>query len=357
MASRILVPLDGSMEAEQAIPIAAQLARYRAGTVILVHISRPERPAERGLTASGQARRMAARQRAEHMDVYAQISSAAGYLAHAASHAALGAVRTESAVYTGPRLRMILAAARAAEADAIVISERTAPPADGALTSRLAHQVSAAADVPVLVVRRDQTLRAVVGDARLRPLRAVVGLDGSPHAESQVAVAARVVGALAAPGLGALHLVHVARCAEDVADAAAYLSAVAHDLRRQLLDEHALLLTWSVVRAEDPAAALVELSSRPRRDFGVESSIDAIYGPERTGEISADDFDGADLLVIADHASSTLRWRESAGTLDRVLARGRLPVLVVREPRAAREDDSAWVMPARDALEYYPRPV
>lgn len=349
MASRILVPLDGSLESEQAIPIAAQLARYRAGTVILVHISRQERPTEHGESRS---RRTAAaeRRREEYLDVYAQVSSAASYLTHAAAHRALANVRTETAVYTGPRLRMILAAARSAEADAIVLSERAAPSADGALSSRLARQVSAAADVPVLVVRRDQALRAVIGDARLRPLRALVGLDGSPHAEAQLAVAARVVGALAAPGLGALHLVYVARCSEEVGDAEAYLSAVAHDLRRQMLDEHALLLTWSAMQAGDPAAALVELSGRPRRDLGVESSIDAIYGPGRSGEIAAEDFDGADLLVVADHAASTLRWRESAGTIERVLAWTTSPVLVVREPRVG-ERPGARVIPAHEALE------
>ncbi|HEX6796266.1 MAG TPA: universal stress protein [Ktedonobacterales bacterium] len=359
MASRILVPLDGSLEAEQAFPIAAQLARYRAGTVILVHISQQERAAdmgELGQLGKGISRRAVSRWREEHMDVYAHANSAAGYLAHAVAHAALANIRTETAVYTGPRLRMILAATRAAEADMIVISERAAPPADGALSGRLARQVSAAADVPVLVVRRDQTLRSVVGDARLRPLRAVVGLDGSPHAEAQLAVAARVVGALAEPGLGALHLVHVARCGDDVVDAEAYLSAVAHDLRRQMLDEHALLLTWSVVQAADPAAALVALADRTRRDAGVESSIDAIYGPGRSGEIAADAFDGADLLVIADHSASTLRWRESSGTLARMLAQTRQPVLVVREPRV-REERTVRVMPASDALEYYPRPV
>ena len=354
MASRILVPLDGSLEAEAAIPIAAQLARYRAGTVILVHISREERPAEHG---DGPVRRTAtARRRAEHMDVYARASSAAGYLAHAAAHVALGNVRTETAVYSGPRLRMILAAARYAEADVIVIAEGASAPSDCALSSRLARQVSAAADVPVLVVRREQTLHAVVGDARLRPLRAVVGLDGSPHAEAQLAVAARVMGALAAPGLGALHLVHVARCGELVADAEAYLSAVAHDLRRQMLDEHALLLTWSVVQGPDAAAVLVELCDRPRRDAGVESSIDAIYGPGRTGEITAEEFDGADLLAIADHTSSTLRWRESTGTLDRVLTRTSQPVLVVRKPNA-RERHGGRVVAASDALESFSRPV
>lgn len=354
MASRILVPLDGSLEAEQAIPIAAQLARYRAGTVILVHISRVERPIEHDADLT---QPLALRPRAEQrMDVYAHARSATSYLAHAAAHRSLGSIRTETAVYTGPRLPMILAAARSAEADVIVISEHAAPPSDGALSSRIARQVSAAADVPVLIVRRDQTLRDVVGDARLRPLRAVVGLDGSPHAEAQIAVTARVVGAMAAPGLGALHLVHVVRCGEDVADAEAYLSAVAHDLRRKMLDEHALLLTWSVMQAADPAEALVELSGRTRRDHGVESSIDAIYGPGRSGEIDAKDFDGADLLVIADHASSTLRWRESSGTLARVLARTASPVLVVREPRA-REQHAERTMPAWEALESYPRLV
>ena len=46
MFQRILVPLDGSVRAEQAIPVAIRLARASGGTVIFVHIVLP--PSEVG---------------------------------------------------------------------------------------------------------------------------------------------------------------------------------------------------------------------------------------------------------------------------------------------------------------------
>src|SRR5258707_9465942 len=39
MLQRILVPLDGSPLAEQALPIAARIARATGGTVILLHVT------------------------------------------------------------------------------------------------------------------------------------------------------------------------------------------------------------------------------------------------------------------------------------------------------------------------------
>ena len=38
MFQRILVPLDGSVRAERAIPLAAQLARYAGGVILLLHV-------------------------------------------------------------------------------------------------------------------------------------------------------------------------------------------------------------------------------------------------------------------------------------------------------------------------------
>lgn len=38
MFKRILVPLDGSSRAEQALPIAARIARASGGSVLLLHV-------------------------------------------------------------------------------------------------------------------------------------------------------------------------------------------------------------------------------------------------------------------------------------------------------------------------------
>ena len=353
MWRRVLVPLDGSLEAEQAIPIAAQLARHRAGTVVLTYIA----PVGCHTTADGDGlARPVASLHHEDMDVYARARSATGYLAHAAAHGALGDVAIESGVYIGPRVPTILAAARAAEADMLVVYDHDQPALDGRPPGSAAHQVSVTAEVPVLVVRREQTLRGLLGASRMRPLRAVVGLDGSSQAEVLLPETARLLGALAAPGLEAVHLLHVAQYGESVADAKAYLSGVAHDLRRELLGEHALLLTWSVVHDADPASALVALTRHPRRDFGVESSIDALYGPGRTGEIAAEEFDGADLLVVADYSSHHLRRDRASATLERVLRTRACPVLVMRAPFASAQA-SVHALSTRDVTEAYLSPV
>lgn len=353
MWRRVLVPLDGSLEAEQAIPIAAQLARHRAGTVVLTYIAPVGCHATGG--GDGLARPVASLHNKD-MDVYARARSATGYLAHAAAHGALGNVSIESGVYMGPRVPTILAAARAAEADMLVVYDHDRSALDGRPLGSVAHQVSMTAEVPVLVVRRDQALRGLLGASRMRPLRAVVGLDGSAQAEALLPETARLLGALAAPGLGALHLLHVARNGESVADAKAYLSAVALDLRRELVGEHALLLTWSVVHDADPAAALVALTRRRRRGFGVESSIDALYGLGRTGEIAAEEFDGADLLVIAHYASHHPRRDRASDTLERVLRTRACPMLVMREPFASAQA-SVHAMSTRDVAEAYLSPV
>ncbi len=41
MFQRIVVPLDGSMRAERAIPVAARIARATGGSIILLRVAEP----------------------------------------------------------------------------------------------------------------------------------------------------------------------------------------------------------------------------------------------------------------------------------------------------------------------------
>ena len=41
MFQQILVPLDGSTLAEQALPVAARLARASGGSIVLVRVAKP----------------------------------------------------------------------------------------------------------------------------------------------------------------------------------------------------------------------------------------------------------------------------------------------------------------------------
>jgi len=329
MAKRILVPLDGSLRAEAAIPVAARLARAENGTVILAYVT-PE-PGASNPPDRDQLGELA------HMDVYARADAAAMYLRFVAADEALADVRTTTAVYACGGVSTILAVARTQAADAIVLwdGRPSDGDGDGRTSGTLAQRLAQRAPMPVLVVREEWPLDTSNAGVSRRPLRAVVALDGSPSAEAILPAAAELAAALAGPRLAALHLAQVTRERTTMDDARAYLSSVAHDIRRELLGAHGQLLTWSVLHAQDIAAALVAHVDRPRRVFGLDTSLEALYQPAGAGEIDPAEFDGGDLLVLADRDPQWTRFRSSAGVIEDALRAARCPVLIIRPPLAA----------------------
>jgi len=329
MAKRILVPLDGFLRAEVAIPVAARLARADNGTVILAYVT-PE-PSERNPSDMDQLGELA------HMDVYARADAAAMYLRFVAADEALTDVRTTTAVYACGGVSTILAAARTQASDAIVFWDGRASDGDGDAHTRptLAERLARRAPMPVLVVREEWPLGTSNAGASRRPLRAVVALDGTPSAEAILPAAAELAATLAGPRLAALHLVQVTHEHATMDYARAYLSSVAHDIRRELLGAHGLLLTWSVLHAQDIAGALVAHVDRPRRASGLDTSLEALYQPAGAGEIDPEEFDGGDLLVLADRDPQWTRFGSSAGVIEDALRAARCPVLIIRPPLAA----------------------
>lgn len=339
MFKRILVPLDGSSRAERAIPVAAHLADQHGGTVVLIRVV--------GELAAYDGRVLADLPFAPWMhDLDSHVRTAAAYLSHAATHGALDGVKTEMCVGSGVESEGILTAARARRADAIVLCGQGRSGTQRWGLDRVAEQVIRDAAIPVLAVPEEGPLAAYAGVARLRPLRALVALDGSALAEAALAPAVHVTTALADPGLGALHLMHVARDETSREDARSYLSAVAHELRSRALAEHLCLLTWSVVCAgdgDDVAATLIAQANRPRSVIGVDSSIRALYGGTSfDGEIEADSFDGADLIVISTHGYAGLYQHAIGPIAEGVLRLASCPVLVVRPGMRAGDEVYRW---------------
>src|SRR5690348_2035968 len=160
------------------------------------------------------------------------------YLRFVAADEALADVRTHTAVYAWGGVSTILAAARTQAADAIVLWDGQQPDGDGRTRATIAERLARRAAMPVLGVHEEWPLGTSNAGASRRPLRAVVALDGSPSAEAILPAAAELVAALAGPRLAALHLVQVARERTTMDDARAYLSSVAHDIRRELLGAH-----------------------------------------------------------------------------------------------------------------------
>jgi nucleotide-binding universal stress UspA family protein len=333
MFKRILVPLDGSIRAEQAIPVAARIARASGGATILVRtvLTTPELwPA------------MEMRPELAQAVIDTSLAEAKQYLLAASTAKELSAVPTETAVLYGPAAMSILAVADSSGADLIVLCSHGYTGVTRWVMGSVAEKVAHHATVPVLVLREDGPVPAAPHpDATLR---ALVALDGSAHAKAALEPAVHLVAALAAPAAGALHLVRVVKPTSAGREAKGpehresdeqvlhkakqYLRTTVEHLQEGLTAPAVaglnLTITWSVAVDTDVADALVRLA---------ESGEDA----EGAGA-----FGGCQVIAMATHGySGVQRWAIGSIT-ERVLSATRLPLLIVRPAEALDKGHVRW---------------
>ncbi len=329
MFRRILVPLDGSTRAEQAIPIAARIARASGGAVMLLHVLTTPRE-------FGPYLRPSALQQ-EAID--AAIADATTYLSQAAQAYDLAGVETKVALLSGSEAVTILDTAKEQQSNLIIIASHGATGFKRWALGSVAQQVVRSSPVPVLVLRDKGTIPSSSYPDKTRPLHtvaAVVALDGSQLAEAAILPAANLVAALAAPAPGSLHLTRVVQRpsvddmlygrermdlqqrAQASSEAMDYLRKLTDDLRAGVGVDLNLAITWSIALDSDitldtnVADALIKVAEQGRVDGGT-----CIFG-------------GCDLLALATHGRSGLqRWARGSVT-DHLLGRTRLPLLIVR---------------------------
>ena len=167
---RILVPFDGTSQAESAVPFAAALAS--PGTTIVFCTVYPADASGSGATDSAIDARIG---------VLSQELQAAG--------------RTvEAETYYGDPADKIVEAAANGGADLIVMASHGRGTMGRLLHGSVADRVAREATVPVMVVRAAQQQAGAVGIARL-----VLPLDGSPLAEQSIPVATGIARQFAIP--------------------------------------------------------------------------------------------------------------------------------------------------------------
>lgn len=327
MFKRIIVPLDGSMRAERAIPIAARIARASGGVVILLRVvTTPLELGSQFVSSSGFA--------ASTLEV--DIEAARKYIAALAGSDDLEGVGIRMRVLPGSPAQTILNVAKEEQADLIVMCSHGDTGFKRWLIGSVAQKVARQSPVPVLVLGEHGSAPTSSYPDRLRPLRtvmALVALDGSALAEAALMPAASLVEALAAPARGSLLLTRVVKLpvAESkgseyshgeafdlqakenaIHEAKMYLGDVADRLRHGPLADLDLTVTWSVAAGKDVAETLIRAA---------ETGEDA----EGTRP-----FGGCDLVVLATHGRGGLeRWMLGSVT-ERILGATKLPLLIVR---------------------------
>ncbi|HMQ35327.1 MAG TPA: universal stress protein [Chloroflexaceae bacterium] len=281
MFNAILVPLDGSPLAEQALPVAARLARAAGATLHLAHVHVPASPRPisiEGLPVIDQELHSLA---AEHERVY---------LERAAASVAGAGLRTVTArlASDGPVAGALCAYAREAKADLIVMTTHGRSGFAHMWLGSVAEALVHATCAPLLLLRPDEA-----GAVPHRPLRRVLApLDGSAAAEEVLPYAAAIAG-LAGGELVLAQL--VAGGAHEAGAAEGYLGRVAAGLA-------------------------------PARAFPVVREA----GHAAEGVIALADELGADMVALTTHGRTAAPRAALGGVADRVLRAVALPLLVLR---------------------------
>jgi nucleotide-binding universal stress UspA family protein len=312
MFKRILVPLDGSDRAEQAIPLAARIAHASDGTVILMQVA----PIPVDFRAE-------AKQPAE---IYPENiieegkSLAFNYLDNVSRIAELVGVETEIRVEHGHVAPSILAAVEPLDVDLIVMCSHGYSGFKRWALGSVAHKIVAHSPVPVLMLRDGGPALTT------KPIYALVALDGSPLAESVLVPVVELIASLAPLVRKTLHLVRVIdlpaaysygkfaanafvdQLREEARhEAQAYLAAVADRLTDGGGVVPDLTVTTSIAVNPDVAEALVQMTEQELHAGG-----------------------HFDLVAMATHGRGGLQRWVMGSVTQRVLHHSTLPMLVVR---------------------------
>ncbi|GCE30141.1 universal stress protein UspA [Dictyobacter alpinus] len=193
---KILVPLDGSPIAEEAISMAATIVCASRAELLLLRVILP----------SGYVplHPMAPVGLAESMRETA-FTNARDYLQHVIAYANLETLKVQSDVLQGGAATTIVDYAVLQGVDLIVMRTHGETGLTRWIMGSTAQQLVRNSPVPVLVIPKlhDQPIT-------FRPApRALIALDGSPIAEEAILPAAQLIATLAQPGRGAIHLTRV----------------------------------------------------------------------------------------------------------------------------------------------------
>ncbi|MEO8956956.1 MAG: universal stress protein [Ktedonobacteraceae bacterium] len=322
MFQRILVPLDGSALAEQALPVAARLVRASGGTIILLQVAVVpivERP---DLTPAQEYGQQA---------VDEGFLSTMEYLEQVASKDELADITIERRALFGAIAPTILSTAQSSQADLIVMSSHGYTGLKRWSLGSVAQKVARHSPVPVLVLREGASL-PILAQGSSSVLSVLVPLDGSKLAEAAIEPAAQLIAALAASSQGKLHLLRVVAIpstrgkfrsqshidfdvevrAQAKQEAEAYMQALLSRLPASVLSAPNVAVSTGVVVSEDVAQAIIQAAEHDTQAKEVAASSEQ------------------SVIAMATHGRGGIgRWALGSKT-ERVLGACKVPLMIVR---------------------------
>ncbi|HVB73013.1 MAG TPA: universal stress protein [Ktedonobacteraceae bacterium] len=318
MFGRILVPLDGSKRSEEAIPVAARIARATGGTIVFVEVVLP--PVEFGTYTAERtiSLKPGAFKRREH--------AAASYLTGIPETYAdeLAGINTELDLSVGAASPEIYEEARLEAVDLIVLCSQGETGLKRWAFGSIAQEAVRHSPVPVLVLNHHGAIPPML-DAT-HPLRILVPLDGSELAEAVILPTAYLVAALSASLQNALHFLRVV----DLPSAYGKIKSQAHisDLMQDEVKQEAEKYVKSVAEryAKDLAGFNLQVSSSVVVNTDVAGTIVREAAQVRDVTKST----GYDLIAMATHGRSGLLRLVMGSVAEHILGTTKLPLFIVR---------------------------
>ncbi len=316
MFQHILVPLDGSPLAEQALPVAVRLARASGGKVSLLNVV----DIYQMYVPYGAMQPLMSQETIDGC-----IASAGHYLDRLLHREDMAGVPGNKQVVLGNPPLAILAEIDEQAIDLVVMSSHGYAGITRWVMGSTAEKIMHHSPVPVLILHDGKPL-----DIHLRPdgtsaVRALVPLDASARSQDVIAPAAALVAALSTPGQGALHFLQIVVPPKDgskeeretlLQQARQNLQTTSENIRDGLVanvgPELHLKLSWSVALEDDIAGGIMGIaeSSEKAADTGV--------------------WETSDLIAMTTHGYTGIQKWTMGSIAERVLHTTRLPLLLVR---------------------------
>jgi nucleotide-binding universal stress UspA family protein len=328
MFQRIVVALDGSTRSEQVLRVAARLAQFSGGSVILLRVVTATSHTYSGSVKTLAGTTVEVPPMVEQDVIDSEFEEAKSSLEITAKSDILAGIQVETKVLFGPAASEILSGSQSLQADIILMCSHGYTGLKRWRVGSVAQKVARHSPIPVLVLHEDAGLLTNLHPEGIRPVRILVALDGSSLAEEALLPAAQLSAALSAPAHGALHLTRILPLSvgyeygqiesfaiareKALAEVRAYLSMVEQRLRAGELAHLHLLVTSSVAVDTDIADMLIRKAENGEERDRLES------------------FNGCDAIAIATHGRESFQRILLGSVTERILGATRLPLLIIR---------------------------
>jgi nucleotide-binding universal stress UspA family protein len=301
MASRILVPLDGSRLAEQALSCAAMLGQGLPSELVLF----------RAVSVPSDDREVLAKAGVETEALLAQLETEAQvYLVGLVEQLVAQGLNVRHVVERGPAAEAILDYSGQADIHQIVMATHGYSGIKRWTHGSVAERVLQSSSVPVLLVRAQEKDEAAGWEKPMQCRRILVPLDGSKMAEQVLPIATMVAQALDA-------------------DLVLFQVPIVHAYG-WLTDEWFLPVQGVLATAEQDAEAYLTAVGRGLQEQNVRVTAATMIGPVAASIIEYAEANQVDLIAMCTHGRTGLARWALGSVADHVLRAGSSPILLVR---------------------------